>query len=116
MFRQSLLFSFWATLACGTNSGTTEAPSNAETTDNTVQASPADVGDVLATVNGSAVGSTDFEQAAARSVPSNGQSLSIDEKKEVLDVLINDELLYQEALKALDLIESEKSDGECVTP
>ena len=39
-----------------------------------------------------------LEQAAARSVPSNGQTLSIDEK-EVLDDLINDELLYQEALK-----------------
>ena len=87
-------------VACGSSSNTTETPSTAGGSSSApVQASPADVGDVLATVNGSAVGSNDFEQAAARSVPSNGQSLSLDEKKDVLEDLINDELLYQEALK-----------------
>lgn len=58
-----------------------------------------DIGDVLAMVNGSPVGSTAFEQAAARSAPAEGDTLSDAEKREVLDRLIDEELLYQEALR-----------------
>jgi parvulin-like peptidyl-prolyl isomerase len=60
---------------------------------------PADIGEVLATVNGEKVGSEEFKQAAARKVPANGESLSVDERKEVLDTLVEEKLLYGEALK-----------------
>lgn len=63
----------------------------------------ADIGEVLATVNGVQIGSKEFEQAAARKTPANGESLSVEEKKEVLDGLIDEKLLYAEALrKGLD--------------
>ena len=66
----------------------------------TSPATPAqDLGQVLATVNGAPVGSTAFEQAASRKLPESGEVLSIEEKKEVLDRLIDEELLYQEALR-----------------
>ncbi len=58
-----------------------------------------DIGEVLATVNGVQVGSKEFEQAAARKAPANGEALSADEKKEVLDGLVEEKLLYGEALK-----------------
>jgi peptidyl-prolyl cis-trans isomerase C len=60
---------------------------------------PMDIGEVLATVNGTKIGSTDFEQAAARKSPAEGDTLSDEEKREVLDRLIDEELLYQEALE-----------------
>jgi parvulin-like peptidyl-prolyl isomerase len=60
-------------------------------------------GEVLATVNGLSVGSKEFETAAARKIPSQGDALSDDEKKEVLDRLVDEKLLYQAALaKGLD--------------
>lgn len=63
-------------------------------------ASPAaDVGDVLATVNGVQIGSKEFETAAARKTPASGDALSLEEKKEVLDDLVEEKLLYAEALK-----------------
>lgn len=68
------------------------------TTPNTASAE-ADVGEVLATVNGMAVGSVEFESAASRVTPADGKSLSIDERKEVLDRLLDDKVLYQEALR-----------------
>lgn len=58
-----------------------------------------DLGTLLATVNGTKVGSTAFEQAASRKMPESGDVLSLEEKKEVLDRLIDEELLYQEALR-----------------
>ncbi len=62
-----------------------------------------DIGEVIATVNGTPIGARDFEKAAVRSVPKDGESLSIDERKEVLDRLIADKVLYEEALrKGLD--------------
>ena len=57
-----------------------------------------DIGETLATVNGLKVGSEDFKAAAARKVPSNGKELSIDEKKDVLNRLVDEKLLYQAAL------------------
>jgi peptidyl-prolyl cis-trans isomerase C len=65
--------------------------------------SPADLGETLATVNGVVVGSKEFEQAAARKAPASGDALSAEEKKEVLDALVEEKLLYAEALrKGLD--------------
>lgn len=67
------------------------------------QAATADIGETLATVNGIPVGAKEFEQAAARKAPASGDSLSVEEKKEVLDSLVEEKLLYAEALrKGLD--------------
>jgi parvulin-like peptidyl-prolyl isomerase len=59
----------------------------------------ADIGETIATVNGIPIGSKEFEQAAARKTPADGKALSMAEKKEVLDLLIEEKLLYAEALK-----------------
>lgn len=62
-----------------------------------------DVGEVLADVEGVPVGSDEFEQAAARKKPAEGKQLSMAEKKEVLDRLVDEKLLYKAALsKGLD--------------
>ncbi len=83
-------------VACdGGNAGTAASPAGQE--------AKADLGDTLATVNGVVVGSKEFEQAAARKAPASGDSLSAEEKKEVLDSLVEEKLLYAEALrKGLD--------------
>jgi peptidyl-prolyl cis-trans isomerase C len=60
---------------------------------------PEDIGELLATVNGTKIGSVEFEQAAARKSPAEGDTLSEAEKREVLDRLVDEELLYQEALQ-----------------
>lgn len=82
--------------ACdGGGSGGAKAP--------TGQEASADLGETLANVNGVVVGSKEFEQAAARKAPASGDSLSAEEKKEVLDSLVEEKLLYAEALrKGLD--------------
>ncbi len=78
-------------VACGTtaNSGG-EAGASA-----TVE----DIGETLATVNGVKVGSKEFLTAAERKSPASGDALSPEEKKEVLDGLVEEKLLYAEALK-----------------
>lgn len=62
-----------------------------------------DIGEVLATVNGMPVGSKELNEAMARSTPRReGEEETQDEaakKKEALDRLIADKLLYQEALR-----------------
>jgi peptidyl-prolyl cis-trans isomerase C len=58
-----------------------------------------DVGEVLASVNGVTVGSEEFLTAAERKAPANGESLSPEEKREVLDTLVEEKLLYEQALK-----------------
>lgn len=55
-------------------------------------------GDVVATVEGAPIGSEDFAKLAARQAPANGEALSLDERKEILDDLVVEELLYQKAL------------------
>ena len=56
-------------------------------------------GDVVATVNGTGIDSEDFALLAARKSPGSGDTMSLDERKEVLDDLVTEELLYQKALK-----------------
>ncbi len=84
----------------GAEKATTSKPS-AATSKGTGSAQ--DLGEVLASVNGIDVGSKEFEEMAARKQPAEGDSLSLDEKKEVLDRLIDEKLLYEAALaKGLD--------------
>lgn len=61
--------------------------------------SATDIGEVIATVNGVQIGATEFQQAAARKTPASGDSLSLEEKKEVLQTLVEEKLLYAEAIR-----------------
>ena len=58
-----------------------------------------EVGAVLASVGQGVVGEQEFLSAAARQVPSDGRVLSLDERREVLDTLITEEALWQEATR-----------------
>jgi hypothetical protein len=60
---------------------------------------PADIGETIAKVNGTPIGSKEFEDAASRKTAAEGGALSAAEKKEVADRMVEDELLYEEALK-----------------
>lgn len=63
------------------------------------KSSPVQVnGEVVATVEGAPIGSEDFAKLAARQAPANGDELSLEERKEILDDLVVEELLYQKAL------------------
>jgi len=84
-----------STTACD-NGGTTQTEGGAE---QSASANKADIGDVLATVNGLKVGAEDFKAAASRKVPTNGKSLSTAEKGEVLDRLVDEKLLYLAAME-----------------
>jgi peptidyl-prolyl cis-trans isomerase C len=55
-------------------------------------------GETVATVNGTPIGSEDFAMLAARKSPGKGSDLSLEERKEVLNDLVTEELLYQKAL------------------
>lgn len=56
-------------------------------------------GEKLATVNGAGIGSEDFEMMASRTTPEDGKTLSLEERKDVLDKLVTEELLFQKALE-----------------
>jgi parvulin-like peptidyl-prolyl isomerase len=58
-----------------------------------------DVGTVLAQVGDGVVAVDEFLTAASRSVPADGQSLSLTERKDILDTLITEEALWQEATR-----------------
>ena len=79
--------------ACDGGSGTQPSASGGENA-----AAAADIGAVLAEVNGMKVGTKEFEEAAARKQPAEGDTLSAAEKQEVLDRLVEEKLLYQKAL------------------
>jgi parvulin-like peptidyl-prolyl isomerase len=82
----------------GTIEGAGEGGPLTGSSDPLPQADGADGTDqVLATVNGQDITETIFQEAATRKRPSDGKALSTDEKREVLDELIEDALLYQQA-------------------
>lgn len=58
-----------------------------------------DMGAVLATVGDVKVYEKEYQQVAARKTPASGTALSPAEKKEILDKLIEEKALYQEAKK-----------------
>ncbi len=86
-FLQSTVLSI-ALIACGDEESTTETKSPLVTVN----------GDVIATVEGTPIGSEDFATLAARKAPANGEELSLEQRKEIVDDLVIEELLYQEAL------------------
>lgn len=77
------------------SNGNSETPSADAATNS--DDDPADIGIVLAVVEGIEIGSKEFQRAAAGKTPENGSSLSEAEKVEVLEKLINDKILYLEA-------------------
>jgi parvulin-like peptidyl-prolyl isomerase len=77
-------------IACG---GDNTKTTNAVSGDNAAESA----GATLATVNGLAIGSKEFEQSAARKVPADGDALSDEEKRAVLDALVAEKVLYLEA-------------------
>ena len=89
-----------ALVGCGS---TDTASSSSPPGGGTVVAAPdipaVDVGTKLATVGESVVGSKDFEAAASRHVPEGGGALTAEDKKTILDELIADEALWQEAVR-----------------
>ncbi len=98
-FNLGILSLLAALAACDGGSASTSASA----TSGAAAAESQDIGEVLATVNGIPIGSKEFEQAAARKQPAEGDTLSLEEKQEVLDQLVNEKLLYKAALeKGLD--------------
>jgi parvulin-like peptidyl-prolyl isomerase len=93
-FASAVVIALVATLAACDGGGGASAPAAGGG-----DAKAEDAGETLATVNGITVGSKEFEQAAQRKVPANGESLTLDEKKEVLNEIVAEKLLYGEALK-----------------
>ena len=87
--------------ACGDaekNSATPEKNTSQETT--TSSPPPVkDVGEEIANVNGVSIGEKDFQRAAARKIPANGKSLSPEERAEIINQLIDEELLYQKSFE-----------------
>ncbi len=77
--------------ACG------EQPS--ETSSSSSKAERKINGEQIATVNGIGIGSEDFSVMASRTTPEDGKTLSLEERKEVVDKLVMEELLFQKALE-----------------
>jgi parvulin-like peptidyl-prolyl isomerase len=86
-------------VSVGCDSRTEEVGPEEGQTSGAATTAPADLApDVLARVNGMVVGSSDFQQAARRWAAMHSGSLSMDERREVLDQLVAEMLLYQAAL------------------
>lgn len=83
----------------GTGPASGEAAGSSETTAAGASDAPTDQGPALASVGDVKVFQQEFEAMAARKTPANGESLSLEEKKEILDKLVEEKALYQEAKK-----------------
>ena len=92
--------------ACGETESKTESKQDQSSSSSKAQSSSKevvdvpsteDIGEVVARVNGVAIGAKDFERMASRKIPADGKSLSEAERTEIIDQLIDEELLYQMA-------------------
>jgi len=99
--RTPVLTTLLAILLVGCNGqAPAEGPAVDETptpTETTTDVPEEDIGEVLATVNGIQIGSKEFQVAAARRTPADGDKLSLEEKQEILDELVVEKMLYLEA-------------------
>lgn len=90
--------------ACGGGQESAETPAAAPSTSTpatvSAAAEPAAEGseDVLVTVGEAVITVAEFKATAARKMPASGDSLSLEEKKEVLEKLVSDRLLYLNGL------------------
>lgn len=92
--RKTLLLALALTLtACPPPPATTEP----ETDEVANDYEPEDIGTVLATVGDIEIGSLEFQAAASRHMPENGESLTAEERQEILDQLVVEKMLYKEA-------------------
>jgi peptidyl-prolyl cis-trans isomerase C len=92
-------FVLLATLTVGCDGGNSANGAGTPGPDASAPAAGAIEGNVLAQVGSVSVTQDEFEQAAARKSPAEGEALSTEEKREVLDRLVSEKVLY---LKALD--------------
>jgi len=91
MPRASLSFVLAVVLtACGGNTSTEQGSLLPPPSD-------VDIGEIIAEVSGFPVGAREFEAAAARVAPANGESFTDEEKREILDDLITEKMLYLHA-------------------
>jgi hypothetical protein len=86
------------TTACGGSGGTSNT---AKVAAKTVPVEPpaSMVGTKLAKVNNIPVGSNAFEILSQRKTPADGKAFSLEEKREVVDLAVTDEVLFQEAFR-----------------
>jgi peptidyl-prolyl cis-trans isomerase C len=89
-----LLTSILALLTACEDGGTSGKP----TGEAAPQQAVIDIGVEIANVDGVPIGDIEFKQAAARKAPANGDTLSLEERKEVLERLVEEKLLYKNAL------------------
>jgi peptidyl-prolyl cis-trans isomerase C len=90
LFVSAVLFLVGCDGASGTGGGASKGAAT--------QTAVIDIGRELGSANGVPVGDIEFKQAAARKAPADGKALSLAERKEVLDRLIEEKLLYKAAL------------------
>ncbi len=85
-------------IGCGEPAASTSGGSQASAGSASAgSAADEDIGTVIATVGDVQIGSKEFAEAASRKTPENGSELSMAERQEVLDRLIDEKALYQEA-------------------
>jgi parvulin-like peptidyl-prolyl isomerase len=56
-----------------------------------------DIGEIVATVSGFPVGAREFEAVASREVPANGESFTEEEKRAILERIVEEKMLYLHA-------------------
>ena len=84
-------------MGCGANDSNSSSGASGDKSSRS-SSSTETLGDVVATVNGEPIGSTSFSNSAKRKKPKSESGFDSEERKEILDQLIIDELLYQSAL------------------
>lgn len=56
-----------------------------------------EIGETIATVSGFPIGAREFEKAASRVSPANGEAYTDEEKRQILDELVTEKMLYLQA-------------------